>query len=126
METNDRRLFLKLNTEFLVLFGAGGFIVFSFLKNPFLNGMIVGGLFGGINFYLLLVAISIFLYPGGRKILAYGIVILKSLILYGGLAFLLIKIKLNPQGFLAGFGIYTMLMILRAIFSLKRVRDARA
>ncbi len=124
METNGRRLFLKLNTEFIILVGAGGIIVFTFLKSSFLNGLIAGGLFGGVNFYLLVIAISMFLYPGVRKIPAYGIVILKSLVLYGGLAFLLIKMKLNPQGFLAGFGIYIMLMMLSAIFYLRRLKDA--
>lgn len=126
MEINNRRLILKLNTEFLVFFGIGWIFVFTFLRSSFLNGLIAGGLFGGINFYLLVVAISMFLYPGSRKIPAYGVVILKSLILYGGLAIMLIKIKLNPVGFLAGFGIYTMSMILTGLFSLRKLKDARA
>lgn len=124
METSDRRIILKLNTEFIIFFGIVGILVFAFLNSSFLNGLFAGGLFGGINFYLLIAAISMFLYPGNRKVPAYGIVILKSLILYGGLVILLIKIKLNPVGFLAGFGIFTSSMILTAMFFLRRLRDA--
>jgi hypothetical protein len=126
METNSKRLILKLNTEFLILFSVCGIITFSFAGSPFLNGLISGAIFGGTNFYLLIVAISMFLYPGSRKIPVYGVVILKSLILYGGLAFLLIKMKLNPLGFLTGFGTYTFLIILTSLFSLRRLNNARA
>ncbi len=124
MEINDKRLILKLNTEFLIFFSVSGIIILTFLKNSFLNGLIAGALFGGVNFYLLIVAISMFLFPGGRKLTAWGIVILKSLILYGGLAILLIKIKINAPGFISGFGAYTMLIILTALFSLRGLKDA--
>ncbi len=124
MEIGDKRLILKLNTEFLILFSSVGVIALTLLKNSFLNGAIAGALFGGVNFYLLIVSISMFLFPGSRKVPAYGIVILKSLILYGGLAFLLIKIKINPLGFISGFGAYTILIILTALFSIRRLRDA--
>lgn len=124
METNDKRLIMRLNTEFLILVSILGIIVFTFGRNQFLNGLISGALFGGINFYLLIVSVSMFLYPGSKKIPAYGVIILKSMILYGGLALLLIKIKVNSSGFLIGFGTYTFLLILSGLFTLRRLKNA--
>lgn len=124
METGDKRRLLRGNTETLAVFLMVGFITLFISNSPFLYGFFIGGLFCGVNFYLLIIVVSLFLYPGSKKSSAYAMVLLKSLVLFGGLAMVMKMTKFNPAGFLVGFGIYTMILIIRGFITLRRVSNA--
>jgi len=124
MGTSDRNIFYRINIKLMFLLVIFGFAGYYFLWNNFLIGIIYGGLFCGVNFFLLVSGVSMFFYPTTNKYFAYFIVALKSLIIYGGLAFLLFKIKINPLGFLSGFGGYTLLLVFISMFSVRRLKNA--
>lgn len=114
-----REKILKRNKTLLMLFLTAGVLNLTAVKSHFLTGFVTGGVFFGINLYLLIIGVTMFFYPGARKTTAYVILIAKSLMLYGGLALILIKVKTDVPGFLSGFGIY-MLSIMLTGFLLPR------